>query len=72
MLFSPKKVYLEAKIDRFLSSFNQLFSAEAIMYTANVCRDLQGLCGEIGVRGFQIYRDWMYTCNPRKFEIPAL
>ena len=32
MLFSLKKVYLEAKIDRFLSSFNQLFSAEGIMY----------------------------------------
>ena len=30
-------------------------------YTANVCRELQGLCGEIGVRGFQIYGDCMYS-----------
>ena len=37
------------------------------MYTANVCSDLQGLCGEIGVRGFQIYRDCMYTRNPCNF-----
>ena len=36
-------------------------------YTANVCRDLQGLCGEIGVRGFQIYGDCMYTRNPCNF-----
>ena len=25
----------------------------------NICRDLQGLCGEIGVQGFQIYGDCM-------------
>ena len=37
------------------------------IYTANVCRDLQGLCGEIRVRGFQIYGDCMYTCNPCNF-----
>ena len=41
-------------------------------YTANVCRDLQGLYGEIGVQGFQIYGDCMYTAIPakiiRKFE----
>ena len=36
-------------------------------YTANVCRDLQGLYGEIGVRGFQIYGDCMYTRNPCNF-----
>ena len=36
-------------------------------YTANVCRDLQGLCGKIGVRGFQIYRDCMYTRNTCNF-----
>ena len=29
-------------------------------YTANVYRDLQGLYGEIQVRGFQIYGDCMY------------
>ena len=33
-------------------------------YTANVCRELQGLCREIGVQGFQIYGDCMYTRNP--------
>ena len=36
-------------------------------YTATVCRDLQGLCREIGVRGFQIYGDCMYTRNPCNF-----
>ena len=38
-------------------------------YTANVCRDLQGLCREIRVQGFQIYGDCMYTRNPCNFEI---
>ena len=33
-------------------------------YTAN---DLQGLYREIGVRGFQIYMDCMYTRNPCNF-----
>ena len=37
------------------------------MYTANVCRDLQGLYGEIEVQGFQIYKDCMYTRNPCNF-----
>jgi hypothetical protein len=27
-------------------------------YTANVCRDLRGLYGEMSLRGFQIYRDY--------------
>ena len=35
-----------------------------ILYTANVCRELQGLCREIRVQGFQNYRDCRYTCNP--------
>ena len=39
----------------------------SLIYTANVCRDLQGLCGEIGVRGFQIYGDCMYTRNTCNF-----
>ena len=30
-----------------------------IGYTANVCRDLRGVYREIGVRGFQIYGDYM-------------
>ena len=38
-----------------------------VKHTANVCRDLQGLCGEIGVWGFQIYGDCMYTRNPCNF-----
>ena len=37
--------------------------------TANVCRELHGLCREIGVQGFQIYRDCMYTRNPCNMEI---
>ena len=36
-------------------------------HTANVCRDLQGLYGEIGVWGFQISGDCMYTRNPCNF-----
>ena len=39
-------------------------------YTANVCRELQELYREIGVQGFQIYGDCMYTRNPCNFEIP--
>ena len=35
-------------------------------YNENVCRDLQELYGEIGVPGFQIYGDCMYTRNPHK------
>jgi hypothetical protein len=41
-------------------------------YTANVCRELQGLYREIGVQGFQIYGDYMYACNPCNFEISTL
>ena len=33
-------------------------------YTGNVYRELQGLYREIGVQGFQIYGDCMYTRNP--------
>ena len=43
-----------------------------MIYTANVYRDLQGLCGEIGVRGFQIYGDCMYTRNPCNIEISTI
>ena len=52
----------------------KLWNAESpcIWYTANVYRDLQGLCGEIGVRGIQIYGDCMYTSNPCDFEIFTL
>ena len=32
----------------------------------------QGLCGEIGVQGIQIYGDCMYTGNPCNFEISTL
>ena len=39
-------------------------------YTANVYMELQGLYSEIGVQGFQIYGDCMYTRNPCNFEIP--
>ena len=42
-------------------------SAILSMDTANVCRDLQGLCGEIGVQGFQILGDCMYTRNSCNF-----
>ena len=40
-----------------------------VQCTANVCRELQGLYREIGVQGFQIYGDCIYTCNPCNFEI---
>ena len=42
------------------------------LYTANVYRELQGLCREIGVQGVQIYEDCMYTRNPCNFEISTL
>ena len=38
-----------------------------VKHTANVCRELQGLYREIGVQGFQIYGDYMYTRNPCNF-----
>ena len=40
--------------------------------TANVYRELQGLYREIGVHGFQIYGDCMYTRNPCNFEISTI
>ena len=42
------------------------------VHTANVYRELQGLYGEIGVRGFQFYGDCMYARNPCYFEISTL
>ena len=42
------------------------------LYTANVYRELQGLYREIGVQGFQIYGDCMYTRNPCNFEFSTL
>ena len=62
MFLKPFKVFLlQLKRDK-----RELISPKR-SYTANVCRDLQGLCGEIGVRGFQIYGDCMYTRNPGNF-----
>ena len=55
----PPKSFLRVQIKRL--------GITKSLYTANVCRDLQGLCGEIGVRGFQIYEDCMYTRNPCNF-----
>ena len=48
------------------------YPRSSVHYTANVYRDLQGLCREIGVRGIQIYGDCMYTRNPCNFEISTL
>ena len=33
---------------------------------------LQGFYREIGMQGFQIYGDCMYTCNPCNFEISTV
>ena len=41
-------------------------------YTANVYSDLQGLYGEIGVQGFQIYGDCMLSAIPVIFEVNTL
>ena len=51
--------------------FNVLYVITST-YTANVYRRLQGLYGEIRVRGFQIYGDCMNTRNPCNFEISTL
>ena len=59
-------------INVFWMSINISSVVEFQRCTANVYRDLQGLCGEIGVRGFQIYGDCMYTRNPCNFEISTL
>ena len=47
--------------------FNKKKSGNLLQCTANVYRELQGLYREIGVQGFQIYGDCMYTCNPCNF-----
>ena len=39
-------------------------------YTANVYRDLQGLYGEIGVQGFQLYGDCMLPTIPVILKSP--
>ena len=54
-------------VDQSTIGFWILLSKRHSTYTANARRDLQGLCGEIGVREFQIYGDCMYTRNPCNF-----
>ena len=49
---------------QFIFQFIQI-----LIYTANVYRELQGLYREIGVQGFQIYGDCMYTRNPCNFSV---
>ena len=49
------------------STFKIYFPTKEIIfawYTANVYRELQGLCREIRVQGFQILGDCMWTRNP--------
>ena len=41
-----------------------------LRYTANVCRDLQGVYREIRVRGFQIYGDCMLPTIPVVLKPP--
>ena len=55
------------------STFKIYFPTKEIIfvwYTANVYRELQGLCREIRVQGFQIYGDCMYTRNPCNLKYP--
>ena len=55
---------------RLLCSTNRLcnlyliYLKDKYRYTANVYRELHGVYREIGVQGFQIYGDCMYTRNP--------
>ena len=53
-----------------ISNLLGLLFHRSFVHTANVYRELQGLYREIGVQGFQIYGDCMYTRNPCNFEIP--
>ena len=59
----------EITIFRFLIF---IYSNKHVLYTASVYRGLQGLCGEIRVRRFQIYGDCMYTRNPVNFDVNTL
>ena len=43
-----------------------------LSYPANVYRELQGVYREIGVQGFQIYRDCMLPAIPVIFEVNTL
>ena len=45
---------------------------KSTIYTANVYRDLQGINGEIKVRGFQIYWDCMLPGIPVIFKVNTL
>jgi len=47
--------------------FSGIYQVRKSTYTANVCRELQGLYREIGEQGFQNYGDCMYTRNPCNF-----
>ena len=67
-LIKLNQSYIQAQYIYYDSKFlASLWPHFAQTYTANVCKDLQGLCGEIGVRGLQIYGDCMYTRNPCNF-----
>ena len=61
--------HAEITIFRFLIF---IYSNKHVLYTASVYRGLQGLCGEIRVRRFQIYGDCMYTRNPVNFDVNTL
>ena len=68
LIFKEVNKYVVLSRFRFQAgSFSIIIPFLTDMYTANVCMDFQGLCGEIGVRGCQIYRDCMYTRNPCNF-----
>ena len=60
-IFSKRVSLHRLKLDREFK-----FYAWIIIYTANVYRDLRGLCGEIGVQGFQNCRVYMYVCIQHK------
>ena len=54
-MYSKKYTIYKKKI-------NQVIKVHFANYTGNVYRDLRGLCGEIGVQGFQNCRVYIYVC----------
>ena len=68
VIFYPNHHFLSSIKEKIMLDKSFRFTYILIFYTANVYRDLQGLCREIGVLGFQIYGDCMYTHNPCKFR----
>ena len=61
-LIKPSAIDSDSRVGQSIGPLWDFWAPISIvveLYTANVCRDLRGVYREIGVRGFQIYGDYM-------------